>query len=70
MEIYCSNIILIVGCNRPIALENLQPNKALARKVARQIMIQDEMPQHPEEEVRFSFSKLFIVIKTRTFCPL
>ncbi|KAG0072632.1 hypothetical protein BGZ89_004570 [Linnemannia elongata] len=38
------------GCNRPIALENLQPNKALARKVARQIMIQDEMPQHPEEE--------------------
>ncbi|KAF9538772.1 hypothetical protein EC957_006225 [Mortierella hygrophila] len=38
------------GCNRPIALENLQPNKALARKVARQIMIQDEMSQRPEEE--------------------
>ncbi|KAK3830562.1 MAG: zinc-finger of the MIZ type in Nse subunit-domain-containing protein [Linnemannia elongata] len=41
------------GCNRPIALENLQPNKALARKVARQIMIQDEMSQRPEEEVSF-----------------
>ncbi|KAF8945576.1 hypothetical protein BGZ47_002415 [Haplosporangium gracile] len=38
------------GCNRPIALENLQPNKALARKVARQIMIQGEMSQRTEED--------------------
>ncbi|KAK3847590.1 MAG: zinc-finger of the MIZ type in Nse subunit-domain-containing protein [Linnemannia gamsii] len=38
------------GCNRPIALEYLQPNKALARKVARQKMLQQEMSQRPEEE--------------------
>ncbi|KAF9935372.1 hypothetical protein FBU30_003162 [Linnemannia zychae] len=38
------------GCNRPITLEMLQPNKALARKVARQIMIQEEMSQVTEDE--------------------
>ncbi|KAF9132173.1 hypothetical protein BGW39_000680 [Mortierella sp. 14UC] len=38
------------GCNRAITLEMLQPNKALARKVARQKMIQQEMSQRPEEE--------------------
>ncbi|KAG0295693.1 hypothetical protein BGZ96_011160 [Linnemannia gamsii] len=38
------------GCNRPIALENLQSNKALARRVARQKMIQDELSHVPEEE--------------------
>ncbi|KAF9107764.1 hypothetical protein BGX29_005051 [Mortierella sp. GBA35] len=38
------------GCNRSITLEMLQPNKALARKVARQIMLDQEMFQRPEEE--------------------
>ncbi|KAF9422880.1 hypothetical protein BGZ94_008471 [Podila epigama] len=38
------------GCNRPITLGMLQPNKALARKVAREKMIQEEMSQAHDDE--------------------
>ncbi|ORZ22876.1 zinc-finger of the MIZ type in Nse subunit-domain-containing protein [Lobosporangium transversale] len=33
------------GCNRVVTMDLLQPNKALARKVARQIAIQEEISQ-------------------------
>ncbi|KAG0033052.1 hypothetical protein BGZ81_009494 [Podila clonocystis] len=38
------------GCNRPITAGMLQPNKALARKVAREKLIQEEMSQAQEDE--------------------
>ncbi|KAF8975824.1 hypothetical protein BGZ46_008808 [Entomortierella lignicola] len=38
------------GCNRPISLDMLQPNKALARKVARQMAIQEEISQREDAE--------------------
>ncbi|KAF9357860.1 hypothetical protein BGX26_002956 [Mortierella sp. AD094] len=38
------------GCNRPISMDMLHPNKALARKVARQIAIQEEISQREDAE--------------------
>ncbi|KAF9386797.1 hypothetical protein CPB97_003334 [Podila verticillata] len=38
------------GCNRPITAAMLQPNKALARKVAREKLIQEEMSLAQEDE--------------------
>ncbi|KAI1321489.1 hypothetical protein EDD11_005180 [Mortierella claussenii] len=38
------------GCNRVLTMNLLQPNKALARKVARQILIQQEISQREDEE--------------------
>ncbi|KAF9310929.1 hypothetical protein BG003_007943 [Podila horticola] len=38
------------GCNRPITAGMLQPNKALARKVTREKLIQEEMSQAQEDE--------------------
>ncbi|KAF9438591.1 Proteasome subunit alpha type-2 [Entomortierella beljakovae] len=38
------------GCNRPIAIDMLQSNKALARKVARQRAIQEEISQQEDAE--------------------
>ncbi|KAF9101275.1 hypothetical protein BGX27_011546 [Mortierella sp. AM989] len=38
------------GCNRPISIDMLQTNRALARKVARQIAIQEEISQREDEE--------------------
>ncbi|KAG0055465.1 hypothetical protein BGZ83_008470 [Gryganskiella cystojenkinii] len=38
------------GCNNHVSAQMLQPNKALARKVARQKMIQEEIGEHEEEE--------------------
>ncbi|KAG0348180.1 hypothetical protein BG004_005836 [Podila humilis] len=38
------------GCNRPITVGMLLPNKALARKVERERLIQEEMDQAEDEE--------------------
>ncbi|KAK3814928.1 MAG: zinc-finger of the MIZ type in Nse subunit-domain-containing protein [Benniella sp.] len=38
------------GCNRPISADVLQPNKALARKVARQMVLQEEATRREDDE--------------------
>ncbi|KAG0196863.1 Ubiquitin-conjugating enzyme E2 2, partial [Mortierella sp. GBA30] len=45
-----SSLCPVHGCNRPVTAEMLQPNKALARKVARQIMVQEELSVREDEE--------------------
>jgi len=41
-----------IGCSSIVGAEMLHSNKALARKVARQKLIQEEMVEHEEEEVK------------------
>ncbi|KAF9572529.1 hypothetical protein EC968_009753 [Mortierella alpina] len=45
-----SSLCPVHGCNRPVTVEMLQPNKALARKVERQKMVEEELLAHEDEE--------------------
>lgn len=48
-------MMIMIGCSSIVGAEMLHPNKALARKVARQKLIQEEMVENEDEEVKDDF---------------